>query len=198
MNSCPYRIDDIIDVMHRRDYVYFESNKGFDLNLIWVRTSDNNANEFNDWATVSYIDGKHLNYFAFPATTDPGIYYRENPLNVDGTAILPPGQYRSMWKIGKHRGKYTALVQCKPITVWRDNNKDAYLEKGVEDNGMFGINMHRSGATRTSTQVGKWSAGCQVIANPIHFDFLMKLCSAAAKIWGTKFSYTLLESKDFG
>lgn len=44
------------------------------------------------------------NYFVFPATTDPGTFYRENPLSVKGTAIMKPGQYRGAYMIGRHRG----------------------------------------------------------------------------------------------
>jgi len=197
MNSCPYSADDVIQVMARKNYKYFQSPKGYDLNLVGIRTSDDNSNSFNDWFTVSYIEGENLNYFAFPCTTDPGTYWRENPMNKLGTAILVPGQYRSMWQIGKHQGKYKALVQIAPVTVWRDNDKDDVLEQGTTDAGLHGINMHRANIKRTSTQVDKWSAGCQVISNPHHFDFIIALCTQASVQWGDKFSYTLLESKDF-
>jgi len=62
--------------------------------------------------------------------------------------------------------------------------------------GIFGINIHRASATGTSTQIDKWSAGCQVIANNQNFDKLMELANKAATIWGKSFTYTLIESKD--
>ena len=38
-----------------------------------------------------------------PSTTDPGTYYREDPMNVRGTAVMQPEQYRGVYKIGRPR-----------------------------------------------------------------------------------------------
>gem|GEM_PF-6033206 len=38
--------------------------------------------------------------------------------------------------------------------------------------------------TWESFQVDKWSAGCQVIADPVEFDVFMSLCRAASQVWG--------------
>jgi hypothetical protein len=131
-------------------------------------------------------------------TTDPGKYYTENLLNPDGVAILVPGQYRSTYSIGLHQGKYEALKQMKPVQVYRDNNKDNFYDMQPDDihEGIFGINIHRASATGTSTQIDKWSAGCQVIANYEDFNKLMLLAKQAEAIWGNSFTYTLIESKD--
>ena len=51
------------------------------------------------------------------ATTDPGLYYLEHPMNVDGTAILIPGQYIGSHKTGLHKGDH-ALIQCGKLRVW--------------------------------------------------------------------------------
>jgi hypothetical protein len=59
------------------------------------------------------------------------------------------------------------------------------------------LNCHRARAQGTSTQVDKWSAGCQVLANSDDFDQLMKLAKYAAKHYGDSFTYTLFESTDF-
>ena len=166
------------------------------LNLIAVRHQDTRANTFNDLFCVLYKLKNKWVLEQFKCTTDPGVFYREKPCNVDGTAIVVPGQYRSLWTFGFHQGKYPALVQNKPITVFRDANKDEALDMDVNQNkqtGYFGINCHRANANHESTQVDKWSAGCQVFANPEDFDVFMALCRASAKKWGNTFSYTLLE-----
>ena len=191
----PYAPLDVRFVIESKGYKVFDGDE-YDLNIWGIRTSDDSANSFNDWLCVTYNDKGNWPFYAFPATTDPGLYYRENPINVKGTAILPPGQYRSMWKLGQHRGKYDALVQNSKVTVWRDDNKDTFLEAGPEDAGWHGINCHRASEVRTSTRVDKWSAGCQVLASPSNFDTLMKLCNYAAVQWGDTFTYTLIESKD--
>jgi len=188
----------IIDVMKAKSYKVFENSSGYDLNLVGIRSTDTSANTFNDWVTVFYrFDGTWV-FFAFPATTDPGTYYRENPINVRGTAIMKPGQYRGAYMVGKHRG-YKALQQKGPITVYRDADLNETLDTTgrKEDTGLHAVNIHKANAHRPSVQVGKWSAGCQVIQDPDHFAFLMKICGNGADRYGNSFTYTLLEERDF-
>lgn len=176
----------------------FFSEGDYNLNLVGIRnTRDLHANTFNDLLCAAfYTDGQpHL--FAFASTTDPGTYYRENPMNVEGTLILPPGQYPGMWRVGQHQGKYQALAQNKPVTVWRDNNADDRLDGGGNtETGYFGINCHRATEDGVSQLVGRWSAGCQVIANSQDFDLLIALVKRAASQWGDSFTYTLIEDRD--
>ena len=119
-------------------------------------------------------------------------------MNKLGTGILKEGQYPGMWAQGLHQGKYTALKQVKPCTLIRDNNKDSKLDfnSGREEKGIFGINGHRANAKRESIQVDKWSAACQVLANPFDFDWVMETCEESAEIWGNSFTYTLINEKD--
>ena len=191
------KVDQIISVMKNKGYQLFDDAKGHDLNIVGIRTASTEEEKFNDWLTVFYIFDAVWNYFAFPATTDPGLFYRKNPINVKGTAIVVPGQYRGVYKVGRHRG-YKALQQQKPITVFRDSNRDAKLDTmGSKETGGFGINIHRANAHRPSTVVGKWSAGCRVLQDPDHFQFLLTLCERGKEKFGNSFSYTLLEENDF-
>ena len=192
------KVEEIISVMDVKGYKVFENTKGHDLNIVGIRTKSIQAEKFNDWLTVFYLFDSVWNYFAFPATTDPGTYYRKNPLTVKGTAVLKPSQYRSVYKIGRHRN-YKALQQIKNMTVYRDANRDTFLDtSGIEeDTGVHAINIHRSNAHKPSTVVGKWSAGCQVFQDPDHFQFFLALCDRASEKYGNKFSYTLLEESDF-
>jgi len=186
----------IIAALKKHNHPFFKGD--YNLNLIGVRSSDTDANTFNDFLVVlCEIDGKQEMY-VFPMTTDPGVYYRESPINVNGTAVLVPGHYRACWKIGAHRGQYHALVQRGEMAVYRDNSHDSEIDfdgSSVET-GFFGINLHRANKNRSSLRVDKWSAGCQVLANPEDFDFVMKLVDESAKKYGDKFSYTLLEEDD--
>lgn len=102
-------IDTILQAMQAKGYTVF-LNEPYDLNLIGIRTEDLAANTFNDWLCVLYRSEGRWLLFALPDTTDPGIYYRKHPMNVDGTAILKPGQYRGAYKVGQHKG-YAALQQ---------------------------------------------------------------------------------------
>jgi len=191
--------DAIKAAMRRKGYVVFGNDaKGYDLNIFGIRTRDTRSNAFNDIVGVMYLEAGRWILFTFPATTDPGLYWRRNPGRVEGTAILVPGQYRGAYKVGKHKG-YAALQQQKPVKVYRDPNKDDVLDFDPEtiQAGMFGINIHRSNKDRPSEQVNKWSAGCQVLADPIHFGFLMALAMEAQEIHGNSFTYTLLTEDDF-
>lgn len=172
--------------------------KNYNLNLIGIRSNDLSPNKFNDLLYVVWVYGGKYHCRVYEITTDPGTYYRENPLNVNGTAILKEGQHPAMWKLGYHRGSYEALVQKSPCTVWRDNDMDDELDfvDGTQDEGMFGINCHRANANRESTQVDKWSAGCQVFADPLEYDDFINLCKNAENNWGNSFTYTLINEKD--
>lgn len=181
----------ITDTLKKLDFPLFKG--AWNLNLIGVRSNNRDENQFNDVLCVLFqVDGKQHCY-QFDMTADPGIFYRENPINVNGTAQVVPGHYRSCWKIGTHRGQYKALIQVGDMTVYRDNNHNAELD-GTDDTqtGLFGINLHRANPNSLSTQVDRWSAGCQVIADPVDFELLMALVKKSAQFYGDKLSYTLL------
>lgn len=184
--------------MDRKGFAVFNDLRGYDLNLIGIRSADLDSNRFNDWLTVSYLSADATwCYFAFPATTDPGLYYRQHPMNVAGTAIMLPGQYRGAYRIGWHKS-YTALRQARPIRFARDANRDAKLDvdSSVVVEEVIAANIHRASAQLASKNVDRWSAGCQVIADPWHFSFLMALCRESAKLHGDRFSYTLLDAAE--
>ena len=186
-----------------KGYKWFEdkSNKGYDVNIVGIRNSEVSnevTNHFDDTLTISYkVDGE-WKFHSWPATTDPGQYWIENPISKDGTAILVPGQYRGSHMIGLHQGKYEALRQRKPVKVYRDNDKD--LEYDTDEDtikeGIYGINIHRSNPYDQSYYVNKWSAGCQVFKKVADFHEFMDICRKAKDIWGNSFSYTLIESKE--
>ena len=112
-------------------------------------------------------------------------------MNPKGTSLLKANQYVDTWKVGLHQGKYEALVQAKPVTVFRDSNKnDVAEESGVTDTGIFGINIHRANEKLVSQLIDKWSAGCQVLNNPADFKKLMDMAKATKQPF---FTYTLLK-----
>ncbi len=187
----------ISDAMKKKGYRVFASPEGRKLNIVGIRTASNTANAFGDWLTVFYKDRGVWNFFAFPATTDPGTFYRKEPSNVDGTAILKPGQYRDAYRLGKHCG-YKALTQKGKLAVYRDNDKDEVLDVAAsQESGLSGIDIHRASRNRAARQADKWSAGCQVFQDPDHFDFFMALCERSRAAHGNSFTYTLLEEADF-
>ena len=104
------------------------------------------------------------------------------------------GQYRGSHMIGLHQGKYEALRQCAPVTVYRDFTNNGIYDEFKTETGVFGINIHKAGID--SVRVDNWSHGCQVFKRTQDFNRFMELCKKAATIHGNRFTYTLIESKD--
>tara|TARA_R110001592_G_scaffold350384_1_gene646486 strand:+ start:1866 stop:2474 length:609 start_codon:yes stop_codon:yes gene_type:complete len=200
-----YTREQIQIAIESKGYKWFEdnSNKGYDVNIVGIRNSKTKGrvtNAFDDKITISYKIEGEWQYHEFNCTTDPGTHWVENVLNDRGVAILKPGQYRGSHKLRLHQGKYLALGQKKPMSIYRDANLDGQydlIEESVREE-LIGINIHRatSRSGGKSTRVDKWSAGCQVIADNDDWHEFLDICQAAREIHGNSFSYTLIESKD--
>lgn len=196
--SFSYSLADIQKVLKEKKYKLF--TKDYELNIIAIRDNSKRnlvTNLFDDWLTVSYkVKGKwYMQHWCI--TTDPGKRAMLEVKNPKGVAILVPDQYLDSYIIGLHKGRYTALRQNKAVRVYRDRNKDLQFNTSTIDTGIFGINIHRSSPTGTSTYVENWSEGCQVFANISDFNAFMSICKKSMEIHGNKFTYTLLESNDF-
>ena len=203
-NTC-YTREQIESAVKAKGYVWFEdaNDKGYDVNIVGVRNSETGTeitNKFDDCITISYKVDSEWQFHCFKCTTDPGKYWAENIMRKEGVAILKPGQYRKSHKLRLHQGKYLALGQQNPVTVYRDDNRDDNydLDENNTQTGLFGINIHRATKDegKSSTQVDKWSAGCQVIAANDDWHCFLDICQQAREIWGNNFTYTLIESKD--
>lgn len=190
-------IEKVLDAYARLSYPLF-TNGDYNLNIFGIRDDEEVADTFNDLICLLYkVDGKWV-LKKYNATTDPGLYYRKNLLNKNGTAILKDGYYRSTWQIGLHRNKYTALVQRKPVKLWRDNNKDDKLDReGKVYEELAGINIHRSSSTSTPVSIGKYSAGCQVIADIKDWNEFMDIVLKSSTKYGKTFSYALFTESQF-
>lgn len=163
-------------------------------NIIGVRTALNVPNQFNDFlcliveACAAYPKGL---FRVWRITTEPGETYLLNPLNNKGCAVLKPGQYLDAYNFGLHQGKkdHRALVQVKPVTVYRDNNKDNKADwSATQDTGLFGVNIHGANKSGETLKIGPWSAGCQVFAIWQNKEDFLK----ALEPFNGPFTYSLL------
>jgi hypothetical protein len=194
-----YTREQIEKAVKGKGYAWFEGTKDYDLNIVGVRnsaTGNKVTNLFDDKITVSYKLNGEWQFHVWNATTDPGKKGVMEYHNAAGVARLVEGQYRGSHSIGLHQGKYKALKQAKPVKVYRDPNRDMTYDETKIAEGIFGINIHRSSATGTTTYVEKWSEGCQVFSTVTDFDKFMSLCEKASAIHGNSFTYTLIESVD--
>ena len=148
------------------------------------------TSNFTDY--IILIDSTNNIFKKYKATTLAGLTYLNNPLNKKGTALLIEAQHLNAFKLGKHQGKYDALVQAKPLEIYRDDNKNNIPDfKGLIYNEMIGLNIHHAG--EDSKVINNWSAGCQVIANIQDWiEFYENV-----RGWNQKYyNYTLLNKKD--
>jgi len=208
-----YTLEKILEVISKKEYpLNSNDDKNYNLNIVGVRANPGEPNKFDDIINVFWKYQGKWTLRVFPATTDPGKYYLANPMNVEGTSVVKEGYYAKLWQLGLHQGKYLALRQVNKVKVYRDNDLDEMPEtQGMKEyEGIFGINCHRANANGQSTNIDKWSAGCQVLQNKqinnpdnqmvkvFEFDYFMHLCNLQAeKAQKNYFDYTLLNQKDF-
>ena len=157
-----------------------------ELNIVGVR---NNYNLTDSFEEVLYVWNDKIPFQEFKITTKPGKYWWQNFGKKEGVAALVEGQYLNTWKLGLHKGVYEALIQIKDVIVYRDNNKDSVLDRKITQKGLFGINIHRASHKWLSKFVDKWSAGCQVFADPKEYNVFINILKANHQ---REYSYTLL------
>ncbi len=182
----------------RFGYAVFENSaKPLNLNIVGWRNRKGRPDHYDDFIAIYWRDFhdniKTWATMSWPATTLPGRPWLLSPITTKGTAILMPGQYRSAYHLGKHRG-YPALRQVRPVAVGRDGDLDDLPEISDDmtvETGLFGIHIHKGDFIGTT--VNRNSAGCQVFKNRVDFDQFMILCVKASDFWGDTFTYTLME-----
>lgn len=178
----------------------FFVNGDYNVNIIGIRNLiDGTAhkNDFNDALVMIYkVNGEWIKK-VWEFTTDPGQTTLNAPSTSLGTAILVPGQYRGRYKIDLHNGKYKALCQrLGDVAVYRDNNKDQRLDFDpcTIKVGSFGINIHRAKDNAVTPLINGYSAGCQVFKDSQEFNEFMQILEKSEKLYGNKFTYTLITS----
>jgi len=164
------------------------------VNIIGLRDESNMHKDiYNDF--IIAFDSKEA--YMFNATTDPSVYYTQNPMDGVGCAHLCYGYYRNAYMIGIHaKGKpyqHEALVQRgNKVKIWRDVNKN-FVQDATEpiEEGYFGINIHKNLSTLNLIQYS--SAGCQVIQHVNDFEYFINF----VKLHAQKFySYLLCNIRE--
>jgi hypothetical protein len=159
--------------------------------FVWIRTDQIFDNKFAD-IVVRFNQGKAD--MVLPCSTTAGDFYVFNPLTVGGiTGVAVAAEQQiieshkfvtsSSWKSLWLGAPY--FQQVRPITIYRDGNKNKNLDKSITQFGLYGINFHRGGI---GSLVDRWSAGCQVVPDKQWFE--------AIKIFtnGQSTNFTLFET----
>lgn len=193
----------IADVMRLNGMTVFK--QPFDMTLGGIRTLDNKSNTFNDWLFMLYHDaaGKLCGIIE-PGTTDAGLYFRMNPMNVKGTAVIQHGkQYKGVYEYqnpkvdGKpgHKGQ-EAFRQIANMDYWRDVDRDDYLEfDGKTETCINATNGHDMGTL--GKNVDQWSAGCWGSTQKVMDKFYALARLQREKGFGARFSYAMLHEEMF-
>lgn len=186
----------LLNIFKIKGYKFFDSP--FSVNIIGIRM-ETNTNLFDDIIILAYYDDKKdFIIKQFEATTEPGVDYLKKPLSNLGCAIMVEGQYLSSYELGPH-GKtgYLACRQCKPIPVYRDNNRNTIHDMSLKsiEKGIFYTNIHHGWSSKV---VGNNSAGCMVIKSKVQFENeFLPLVKKSVSLYGKEFSFTLINKKDF-
>lgn len=181
-----YTIEQLTKTLKGLKFQIFNDGK---LNIVGVREDFTLTNNFED---KLYVWSSTIPLQEFTITTTPGKFWWEQFTRKEGVAILTENQYINSHQLGFHRGKYEALVQVRPVTVYRDDNKNTTLDMKKTETGLFGINIHRASSKFISLFIGEFSAGCQVFSSPKEYNSFIALCKSTKQI---NFSYTLLNNK---
>lgn len=125
-------------------------------------------------------------FASFNFNTDPNGYREGSGFgSKKGMAMLKAGIWD--YQPGIHKG-YQAFTQAGKVTVVRDS-----ADGGYEDTGYFGINIHRGGATSTS------SIGCCTVPAGAQWDgFKSLFYSELSRHRVKKFKFVLVNESDTG
>lgn len=125
--------------------------------LVWIRTDNQLTNTFDDFVVLMIYNEIEL---VFKATTTAGDFYIFNPVTsggITGTAITAPQQAVQSHQFLKSFLGMPYFRQMRPITIYRDWNKDRNIDTMKTTFGLYGIHLHHMGM---GNLINNWSAGC--------------------------------------
>lgn len=135
---------------------------------------------FDDSISVAWVDGKGDTrvWSCGGFTTRPGSPRKER------IATLKPGFYRGVYKLGRHKDRYEALVPTEALPVLRGEKTESKA---------WGLNFHRALLdVAMPDEVGPWSEGCQVFRYPADFFTFLAIVKGSMAIYGPRVSYNLV------
>ena len=166
----------------------------FRVNLVGVRTPNARPGSFDDWMTCSWTDDAGMLFFRrWRICADPSSFWRRHPLNAGaGSAILTPGKHVGLWKIGTHRGRHLALVQCADATLWTSSarKKTTRVSPLDAETSRFGVACHWQDA-----RPFRWANGAQVFKEEDHFAEFLAIVRHSLRVFPGSVDYTLIEGE---
>jgi len=210
-------IDEIKAVLDNHSHKFFE-NGDFNINIIAIREDDVYDNTFSDTCNLIYKEHGVWKNECFKWTTLAGVFGHggeKSPLKSwetgtaeDGLACIAEGQYRGAFQYIKNGWRYPFqeyLSQIKGIDYLpRDNDKNGTVLRAgkIHKNTIWQTHLHamsqfgQDGHFVSYPNYSPWSQGCQGTPYTEFQKFLMPI-KKSVKLWGDKFTYTLVHAKDF-
>lgn len=182
----------------------------FRINMAGIRKDNVYDNAFSDKLVVFWRNEKdewesrQFKWTTMPGTLGEGVFNPITVAGITGTAALKEGQYLDTWTfVDSYAGWlfYPYFWQTKPVTVYRDGNRNETLElTNPQQQGLFGINLHRMSnngvdSDVVNTNIASWSIGCQGAPEPT-FAEIVELARVTASLYGNVFDYTLFNQAD--
>ncbi|MFB2938390.1 hypothetical protein ACE1B6_24345 [Aerosakkonemataceae cyanobacterium BLCC-F154] len=181
--------------------------KGYEIepwNIVYIEDCDPDtwqpiAGRLDKWDDArSVVTNEGIVLFSNIATSEPGAFYTNRPLNPNGAARIALMQHKDAWALGDHKGQ-PALVQVGNLKIHRDLNQDGLrIGDPIFTGDGYGINQHSTSPSFSNNSVGKWSAGCLVGKfYSSHLNFI-ELCREIQRKTGKKrFTSTIIDASDF-
>lgn len=164
----PSKIADYCEIKYGKPLCQIEGA----VNIVYIEglnpDGTENKDEIDKWndlrILVGMAEGVWEILFSQIATTEPGRFYTQNPLNKKGAARLAFGYHPPAWAHDLHQGKQPALKQRKSVLIHRDLNRDGKRNASEKphQSGLIGLNQHSTSPSYTGGTVGKYSAACLV------------------------------------
>ncbi|MEG5175560.1 hypothetical protein [Microcoleus sp. B3-D7] len=187
----------IIQYMEQQNYEIWRGK--LEKNIIYVEGADTDGTEnddrpnyFNDLRIIIAFNDKFQPVIEgiWIASTEPGYYYTDNPMNPKGAARIGFGQYIA-WQVGLHgySNPHESLIQVGEVKVHRDYDRNMKRTGDRIEWGYFGINQHW-GYGYPINDIRDASAGCLVgRLCEEHIDFMYRIKSDRRYRFDERFVY---------
>jgi len=163
----------VIEFMTERGYRIATGDN--EMNIVYIEgmgvNFQKNSDEPNKWNDLSiiikFVKGTPYLYYLAKCTTEPGLgaTISKAARLLGGVARIAFGQHLSCWRVGLHHPtrnpSHPALVQCGPVKVHRDYNRD--MKRTNDPISLArGLNQHGTWPGYRGENVDHNSAGCLV------------------------------------
>lgn len=182
-----------------KDEGYRIFDRLFELNIVGLRKANSRPGHFDDelhvFAKVSDSEWVH---HVFNIVTDPGTYWMNKKGKPKNSLMLAQGQYKDSYAILQKSKGTTILKQINPVEVYENYDRKAVIDlfKGKKKKGLFSINFIQAKSNGKYLFLSTDMENAQVFQRKEDFVQFIQMCQGHEKLYGNKFTYTLLDERE--